>query len=148
MYERMLCKDHVPSLLDIQTYLGYDAYARLCKMVELLSNQYEFHQILRFPFGNSYGWGYKFSHRNTHLAYVFFEKCSFTVMIQIGDRLVPKVDAILSELMPKSRELWKNRYPCGEQGGWIQYRIKNDSDLQDAIALIHIKKRPVKKDTV
>ena len=31
----------------------------------------------------------------------------------------------------EGKNYWKNRYPCGKNGGWIRYRIKNKRQLKD-----------------
>ena len=31
----------------------------------------------------------------------------------------------------EGKNYWENRYPCGENGGWIHYRIQNKSHLRD-----------------
>lgn len=96
---------------------------RLSLLEEYLQTQYYLLKELRFPFGNNYGWGYKSSHKSNHLCYAFFEKGAFTVTIQIGDKQLGLLERYLSDLSPKAQELWGNRYPCGDNGGWVHYQI-------------------------
>lgn len=77
---------------------------------------------------------------------LFFEKGAFTVLIQIGDKQVPAVEKTLVALTPKAKELWVTRYPCGNNGGWIKYRILEDADLLDIIQYIRAKKSPPKQN--
>ncbi|EQH58340.1 hypothetical protein QMC_0592 [Clostridioides difficile DA00245] len=49
-------------------------------------------------------------------------------------------------LTPKAKELWVTRYPCGNNGGWIKYRILEDADLLDIIQYIRAKKSPPKQN--
>ncbi|EGT3955077.1 DUF3788 domain-containing protein [Clostridioides difficile] len=146
MYERMLDKSNKPCLSQIIEYIGKDGYARLCKLKTYLETQYNLSRELRFPFGNNYGWGYKYSHKSFHLFYAFFEKGAFTVLIQIGDKQVPAVEKTLVSLTPKAKELWVTRYTCGNNGGWIKYRILEDADLLDIIQYIRAKKSPPKQN--
>lgn len=44
-------------------------------------------------------------------------------------------------MLPKTKELWENRYPCGN-GGWVHYRVENDNELFDIQKFICIKKKP------
>lgn len=143
MYERLLDKSDEPDICRIEEHLGNESYSRLLLMEEQLQAQYHLARELRFPFGGSYGWGYKYSHRSSHLCYAFFEKGAFTVTVQIGDRQLPSIEGALSGLSRKAQDYWENRYPCGERGGWIHYRVTDDGDLADIFAFIHAKKRPV-----
>ena len=63
--------------------------------------------------------------------------------LQLGDKCVTKLEQILPTLLPKTLDLWENRYPCGEQGGWVHYRVFSDDELSDVIELVKIKKKPV-----
>ena len=145
MYERLLDKSVVPDDVAIQKLLGEEHHKRLVAMESRLSEDYQLSRELRFPFGNSYGWGYKYSHKSGHLCYAFFEKNAFTVMLQIGDKQVPILESQLQSLLQKTQDLWKNRYPCGKRGGWIHYRILTDDELTDVIKLLAIRKKPSTK---
>ena len=143
MYKRLLDKDNKPAIEQIEEHLGSDSYNRLLRLEEHLKAHYNLAKEIRFPFGNSYGWGYKYSHKSSHLCYVFFEKGAFAVTIQIGEKQVLSVENSLTDLSLKARELWANRYPCGENGGWIHYRVLNDEDLADIYKFIYAKKKPL-----
>ena len=145
MYERMLDGGHRPSTLEIQNTLGMKACAYLNLLETRLADLYDLRKEFRFPFGNDYGWGVKYSHKAVHLVYVFFEQGAFTVMLQIGDARVPLMTESLSSWSEKARTLWENRYPCGEEGGWIRYRILEQEEIEEIIRLIMIKKAPPKK---
>lgn len=75
------------------------------------------------------------------LCYVFFEKDAFTVTITIGKGDLPKLEKELPQMLPRTKEFWESRYPCGD-GGWIHYQVLNDDELQDIKKLISIKKKP------
>ena len=143
MYERLLKKNEPPTSGFIEDYLGEQSYALLTELEKQLSNNYQLSKELKFPFGNNYGWGYKYSHKTSHICYVFFELGAFTVMLQLGDNCVAKVQEALTNLLPKTYDLWQNRYPCGEQGGWVHYRVLNEDEIKDIMELIKIKKKPI-----
>lgn len=140
----MLDKSTPPCSADIAAHLGDRGGARLLTLESFLEENYQLKKELRFPFGGSYGWGYKYCHKNTHLCYVFFESGAITVTIQLGDRCVPAVQEAFPSFLPRTKELWEGRYPCGDSGGWVHYRILSDSELEDICTLIRIKKKPVK----
>ena len=144
MYERLLDKNTEPTLEDIHEALGNEAVKLLEQFEEFLRNNYDLSSEIRFPFGNEYGWGTKYSHKSKHLCYLFFEKGAFTVTIQLGKNELSKLHERLPFLSPKANELWTNRYPCGD-GGWIHYRVLNQVELKDVEELICIRKRPIKR---
>lgn len=49
----------------------------------------------------------------------------------------------LDSFCERTRELWEQRYPCGE-GGWMHYRVLNRLENEDVKELIKIKKKPVR----
>ena len=142
MYERMLDKNNEPTLKQIREYLGGESFERLLSLEKYLQTHYQLSKETRFPFGNSYGWGYKYSHKSAHLCYAFFEKGAFAVTVQIGDKQVHSIDELMDALSPKARELWANRYPCGSNGGWVHYRVVKDEELGDIYKFIAAKKKP------
>ena len=138
--KRFLDKNIVPSSLEINNLLGKKVVDRLMKLETFLQINYDFIRELKFPFGNNYGWGYKYSHKSKLLCYVFFERDSFTVTITIGKSELKRLYQELDNMLPKTKELWENRYPCGD-GGWVHYRVENDNELLDIQKFIRIKKK-------
>ena len=145
MFERILDKSATPDEAAIQKHLGRQGYARLSTLESRLEASYQLDREIKFPFGNDYGWGYKYNHKSSHLCYVFFENGAFTVMFQIGDKQVPLVEDVFSSLLSKTQRLWKSRYPCGKCGGWVHYRVSADDELADVIKLLAIRKKPATK---
>ncbi len=143
MYERLLNKKDPPTTEFIKGYIGEQSYNILSQFEDFLRKNYNLAKEMKFPFGNSYGWGYKYGHKTSHLCYVFFESHAITVTLQLGDNCVSKIEEILPTLSQKARDLWKNRYPCGVKGGWIHYRILDQNELKDVIEFVKVKKKPV-----
>lgn len=143
MYERMLKRDVIPTMEEIFDYIGKQSSEWLTLLEKELAKRYDLIKELRFPYGNSYGWSFKYSHKKQHLCDLFFEKGAITVTISIPSKAVVQVNEILESLLPKTKQMWEERYPCGE-GGWVNYRILNDQELMDVLILIAIKKKPVK----
>lgn len=135
--QRFMDKTIAPSFSEINNLLGQKAIERLIKLETFMQNNYDLIRELKFPFGNNYGWGYKYSHKNKLLCYVFFEKDSFTVTITIGKSELQRLYQELNNMLPKTKELWENRYPCGD-GGWVHYRLEDDNELLDIQKLIRI----------
>jgi len=144
MFERLLYKEKVPTKKEIQEVLGETHLDFLNYLESFLNNNYDLKVSLKFPFGNNYGWSYKYSHKSKHLFYLFFEKDAFTIMIQIGKNELKRLYDNFDNLLPKTKKLWESKYPCGE-GGWLHYRILTKEELADAIKLIEIKKKPIKQ---
>ncbi len=144
MYERMLEKAAIPSENDIFKYMGEHSSRLLNYLESKLEENYRLVKELRFPFGNNYGWGYKYSNNATHLCYVFFEKEGFTVLLQINGKGKGVFEKNKEAFLQKTLELWEQRYPCGE-GGWVNYRPFSEAETDDIIILLEIKVKPKKK---
>lgn len=138
---RFLEKDKAPTSQEIEQRLGPEAMKRLNMLDDYLKTHYDAARELKFPFGNQYGWSYKYSCKAKILCYVFFEKGSFTVTVTIGKTELPKLKKELPNMLPKTNELWKHRYPCGD-GGWIHYPVTADKEIREIQKLIGIKKKP------
>jgi hypothetical protein len=94
---------------------------------------------LKFPFGKEYGWGYKISSKSKHLFYIFFEKNCFIITMQISKIKTEKEIKNYNELSEEGKNYWENRYPCGKNGGWIHYKVKNKKQLKDIGIFLSIK---------
>lgn len=143
MYERMLNKKNIPTMDEIQETMGKAAQDILNQFESFLVELYDLHRELKFPFGKNYGWGYKYSHKNKHLCYLFFEQGGFTIFTQIGDKQIFEMEDKLLFLSDKAKEIWDRRYPCGEHGGWINYRVISEEDMMEALVFIKVKVKPI-----
>ena len=92
-------------------------------------------KAIRFPYGNSYGWGIKYFIKNNHFCDIFAEKDAFTVMLRLTDT---KFDEIYNEVNTYTRDIIDNRYPCGK-GGWINYRVLTEHHLEDLKKMLSLK---------
>ena len=131
MYERMLNKQSIPTENEIKEYVGKKSVENIETIKKSLEKIFELNMELKFPFGNNYGWGYKVSNKTKHLFYIFFEKGSITIMLQINKIKTDKEIEKYNKLSEKGKTYWENRYPCGENGGWIQYRVTDKKELKD-----------------
>ena len=86
-YKRMLDKKTVPTEDEINEHIGNKAVKHIETIKSGLSNIFETQMEVKFPFGNNYGWGYKVSNRSKHLFYIFFEKDSINIMLQIKKKM-------------------------------------------------------------
>jgi hypothetical protein len=137
--KRLTEKSHQPTEDVVQLFIGDDAWLRLMRFEEMLRARYDLKREMKFPFGNEYGWSFRYSNKQLLLLYVFFEENGFCATLSINDKGVPQVESMLSELLPVTQALWKNRYPCSNLGGWIHYSVKADDELHDLIRLVEVK---------
>ena len=142
--ERLVNKDVTPTEESINYFLGEESVNRLSHFEKMLRENYDLNRELKFPFGKEYGWAYRYTHRKTLLLYIFFEKCGFCSTISINDNGAGIVGKIINTMLPKTQKLWKNRYPCGKEGGWVHYSVSNDEELEDIIRLVGCKVKPQK----
>lgn len=144
MNNRMLDKNNIPTEKDIYHFIGNDARKLLEQFEEKFQKKYDMQRELKFPFGNNYGWGYKYSHKTKHLCYIFFESGEIDVMMQIGSKDKEKLNEVINGGLLITKELWKNKYPCSN-GGWINYRPNKKEDIEEILRLLAFKKKPVVK---
>lgn len=138
--DRMLNKQKEPTWEEIAAFIGDEGLQELERFEEIMSQEFDLKKELKFPFGNNYGWGYKYSNKSKHLCYLFFEAGGVNGMIQIGDALF--VDAIQDELSDYGKQLWENRYPCGKKGGgWVHYPVENVEQVEEVCAFVRAKLR-------
>ena len=142
--KRLTEKFHQPTEEFVKIFMGDDAWDRLMRFEDMLKVHYDLSREIKFPFGNDYGWSFRYVHKKTLLLYVFFEENGFCCTISINDKGAQKVESILSDLRPEIQTVWKNRYPCGDFGGWIHHSVEADYELPDLIRLIGIKVKPKK----
>lgn len=143
--KRLKEKFHQPTEEFVQMFLGADAWELLQRLEEMLRARYVLSREMKFPFGNEYGWGFRYAHKKALLLYVFFEEGGFCCTISISDKGAPKVAAMLDELLPEIQAAWANRYACGADGGWIHYSVSNGAELADLVRLVGVKVRPARQ---
>jgi len=144
MNERMLDKNHQPSEDEIESFVGVGSWKNIRLIKEKLSEVFDLHVELKFPFGNNYGWGYKFSHKAKHLFYIFFENKNLTLFTQINEPKSDRDKELLNALSIEGRQSWETKYPCSN-GGWVRYRFFDSAGLHDAGIFISLR---TKKDIV
>lgn len=142
--KRLTEKFHQPPEGLIRLFMGDDAWQRLMRFEEMLWERYDLTREMKFPFGNEYGWGFRYSHKKSLLLYVFFEEGGFCCTISINDAGAQKVDAMLGDLLSEIQAAWINRYACGADGGWVNRSVESDDELPDLIRLIGVKVKPQK----
>ena len=131
MYEKMLNKQEVPSMEDLIAY--GDANGTLFQELNsYLTEEWNTQTLIRFPYGNSYGWGVKHSIKSKHICDIFAEDQAFELMLRMDNR---QYEAVYDDLLPYTKEVIDGKYPCGD-GGWIHYRILCREHLEDAKKLL------------
>jgi len=142
--ERLVDKKVIPTQEIINHFMGDKNVSSLYLFEKMLRESYDLNCELKFPFGKSYGWAYRYTHKKALLLYVFPEKDGFCCTISINDSGAGVVVKILNTMLPKTKELWQNRYPCGKEGGWVHYSVSDDKELKDIVQMINIKVPPQK----
>lgn len=137
MYERMLNKQEVPTFDDLIRHSGDsgdsgDLWLQLDKNME---EKYSASKKIRFPYGKDYGWSAKYSIKSKHICDVFAENGAFTALFQVTSAAI---ETVYEELDTYAKDIWENKNPC-KGGGWIEYRVLNQGQLQDLEKIIHAK---------
>lgn len=134
MYERMLDKQHKPTWEEFISYCG-DCQTLLKEMDFIILNELKCEKLLRFPYGNSYGWGIKYYIKSKHICDLFAEKNAFTIMLKLTNI---QFQELYDELSDYAKNLIDDKYPCGE-GGWIHYRVLTEQNFEDIKRLLQLK---------
>ena len=135
----MLDKYNTPNKDQINVYIGKKSLEYIQMLKNSLDKYFDINMELKFPFGNNYGWGYKVSHKSKHLFYIFFEKNSISIMLQIKKIVTEKEMGKYYELSEEGKKYWEESYPCGKSGGWIHYRVLNKKHLKDIGIFLSVK---------
>lgn len=134
MYERMLDKHHKPTWAEFISHCG-DCQSLLEELDCFLSKELKSEKLLRFPYGNSYGWGLKYFIKSKHICDLFAEKSGFTVMLRLTNAQFEKQYHMFSDA---TKKLIDEKYPCGA-GGWVHYRISAAPHMKDIKMLLALK---------
>jgi len=134
MYERMLNKQEVPTFEDLIRHAG-DCGNLWLALDERMGKKYNASKQIRFPYGKEYGWSVKYSIKSKHICDVFAENGAFTALFQVSTKAV---DTVYDELSAYAKDIWENKTPC-KSGGWIEFRVLNQEQLQDLEKIIHAK---------
>lgn len=140
MYERMPDKQQKPTREEFVNYMG-NTKALFEQLNAFLSSNLSAEQLLRFPYGNNYGWGIKYFIKSKHICDIFAEKDAFSVMLRLTNAQLLSVYDSVSD---STKQRIDSKYPCGE-GGWINCRILNGEDLRDIETLLQLKAGRPKK---
>ena len=136
MYERMLDKTHQPTEVEFLEHCGA-AKELFTELDRFMIGEMHTSALLRFPYGNKYGWGYKYAVKSKHICDVFAETDAFTVMVRMDNSQFERVYPVLQTC---SQKIIDSKYSCGS-GGWIHYRVLTAEQLNDIKLIISEKLR-------
>ncbi len=133
-YSRLLDKTRIPTEQEFYDLCGQtkDLLSDCdCFLMEFTGMT----KSLRFPYGNSYGWAYKYAHKNKLVCDIFAELGAFTVMIRLSNQ---QIKSVYELVRAQTQNCIDNKYSCGD-GGWLHYRVLNQADLVDIKKIIQAK---------
>lgn len=67
---------------------------------DMLKLNYDLFREIKYPFGNDYGWGFRYSHKKKLLLYVFFEEDGFCCTISINENFKFKLATLFFSVLP------------------------------------------------
>ena len=134
MYERMLNKQEQPTFGQMIAFCG-EAGSLLLELDAHLVSELALDKLIRYPYGKEYGWGVKYSRKSKHICDVFAENGAVTALFQVSEKAI---DTVFSDLGECAKQVWENKNPC-KGGGWIEFRVINQEQLQDLEIIIHAK---------
>ena len=134
MFERMLDKQVTPSFDEMKSYCG-ETGDMWSEVDGYLTDKFDMKSCIRFPYGNKYGWGVKYSRKSKHFCDIFAENGAFMVLIRMSN---DAIDSIYNEMSEYAKVVMDNKYPCSN-GGWLNYRVTGNEQLQDLMKIIETK---------
>lgn len=134
MYERMLDKANQPTFDEFTIYCG-NTRELFLDLDRFLTEELRADKLLRFPYGNKYGWSYKYFIKRKHICDVFAEKDAFTIMVRLDNE---QFESIYNDLLQYTREFIDHKYPCSD-GGWIHYRVLSKEHTEDIKMILNKK---------
>ena len=134
MFDRMLDKNSIPTIEEMNTYCGVNG--NLFKeinhyLVEQLGTQTE----IRFPYGNTYGWSITHREQQKLICDIFAEAGALTIMLRLSNK---QFEAVYGEMHRYAQEHIYHKYICGD-GGWIHYRVLSQEHVEDIKRLLKVK---------
>ena len=134
MHERMLDKRQKPTWEEFKAHCG-DCQGLLVDVDDFLTNGLKCEKLLRFPYGNGYGWGMKYFIKSKHICDLFAEVNGFTIMLRLTNA---QFERQYHEMSQSTQRLIDKKYPCGG-GGWIHYRLTAEENWRDIKMLLQMK---------
>ena len=134
MYERLLDKSFCPTFDDLLLYSGESAVFWRA-LDSYLIDSFSAQRLVRFPYGNKYGWSCKYSVKRKHICDIFAENEAFSLHFRVENE---RLGFIYDGLSDYARAVCDNRYDCGE-GGWLTYRMQSACHVADAKKLLALK---------
>ena len=134
MYERMLNKQEIPTFEDLIAYCG-ERGALWRALDQHMENSYKATRQIRFPYGKDYGWSAKYSVKSKHICDIFAENGAFTALFQVA---TAAIESIYGELDDYAKAIWADASPCAS-GGWISFRVLDQTQLEMLEKIIHAK---------
>ena len=142
-FERMLDKEHMPTVEEISKYLGYEALEAWNDIVSFIEANYNFTPETTFG-GKKYGWAIRYRRSGKSLCTLHPEKGAFTILIVLGRKEAEQALASLNEFSPDIANLISSAKQYHD-GRWLWIRVLNKDSLDDIKGLLKIKKKPAKK---
>ena len=134
MYERLLNKQEIPTFDDLIRYGGENGGLWIA-FDKYMEYEFKASSIIRFPYGNKYGWSKKYSIKSKHICDVFAENGAFMALFKMLDSVM---ETIYDDLSEYAKSLWDNKYTCSN-GGWLNFRVINAEQLEDLKKIIYAK---------
>jgi len=134
MYERLLDKTLSPTFEDLIVHSGSSGTLWV-ELDDYIRKTFSSQRQIRFPYGNKYGWGCKYSFKSRHICDIFAENGAFALFFQIRDL---QLDLVYDNLSEYAQTVCANKYPCGK-GGWLTYRVLEQAHIDDVKKLLSAK---------
>lgn len=138
-YARFTDESKKPTERNILAAIGIRGSRLWKRLRAFLKVNYDFKPEFHF-YGKKYGWCYKYTRKGKTLCVLFPEMRAFTILVVLGKKEIAQFLASATIFNENTQRLFKTARKYHD-GKWLYKRVLNKSDLEDIIALIHIKRK-------
>lgn len=143
-YSRMFNQLIVPSELDMTKFIeNQDVITFWTLFNKYIDTNYSLDKSIKFG-GKNYGWELQYKYGKRTIVSIYPERKAFTILYTLGKKEVEEHNKRREEIS----EMANNLIDSTEQyhdGKWLWLRITKKTQIDDALVLLDIKRKPRKK---
>lgn len=139
-YERIYTKEPLPTLEELQSFIGDPAVMVFNRLIAFLDSHYDFTMEIYYG-GKNYGVMVRYRKNGKTLLGVFPERDGFSVVLIYGKKEVALFEKAKPEFSDYLRQIFDSTKQYHD-GRWMLIRVEDEQYFDELIKMISIKKKP------